>query len=258
MNRTTYISLLFLTLGLSAYTGYYAFTRPDTIPVAVTASPLPLEEVPAKNILTTKTGKVISIKETNPAGENLSTITLSPKGFVDNAVITLEKNKLTNFFLIDLDKDGFDELALITTAEGPGSYGELTLFSTKDDAGLIKIDMPEVTEETTKKGALLEGYSGHDTFIKENGLLTREFPIYVGTDTNALPSGGIKKLTYSLSFVNGKYIIVLEKEAATSTLATSTIVATPTMKKTVTTIMATTTMKTTATTTKVSATSSQR
>lgn len=247
MNRTTYISLLFFTLGLTAYTGYYAFTRPDTAPVitmATTTLPLLVEE-PAKNLLTTKTGKTITVNESNPAGQGLSTITLLLQGFIDNTEIALEKNKLTDYFLIDLDKDGFDELALITTAEGNEKYGEITLYSTKDDAGLIAIDTPIVSEGMTKKGGLFEGYTGQDVFIKKDGLLIREFPLNTGTDTKTLPTGETKKLIYVLNVVDGKYTLALEKESATTTLATSTL-------------MATSTIKTVATSTKSTATSSVR
>jgi hypothetical protein len=42
------------------------------------------------------------------------------------------------------------------------------------------------------------GYMGHDVFSIENNKLIRVFPIYKEDDTNQNPTGGIRKLVYTL------------------------------------------------------------
>lgn len=193
--------------------------------VATTTAPV-IEETLAKNILTTKTGKRITVNETNPSGESLSTITITPSGFENNTEIVLEKNKLTNFFLVDINSDGYDELAIITTSVGSGSYGDITLFTTSNDKALTLLDVPALDEDLTKKGALFDGYQGHDNFRKvDGGLLVREFPTYNASDTNNLPTGPLKKVFYTLTMAtSGSYSVnlVSEVKIGSSTITTST------------------------------------
>ena len=229
MHKTTYIVLLVVTLSLLGYTAFYTFTKPTTplvvAPVVATTTPPAIEETPPQNILTTKTGKRITVNETNPSGESLSTITLIPSGFENNSEIVLEKNKLTNFFLIDLDRDGYDELAVITTSAGSGSYGDITLFTTSKDKTLALLDVPTLDEDLTKKGALFDGYQGHDNFKKvDDGLLVREFPTYNASDTNNLPTGPVKKVFYTLTMAtSGAYTVnlVSEVKVGSSTVVTT-------------------------------------
>lgn len=225
MNKTIYSVLTLVTIGLIGYTGFYASTVAPTQPVAIVATTTPTvtEEIPAKNILTTKTGKTISIVETNPNGESMSTLRIIPKGFEINGEIILERNKLSNFFLIDMNNDGFDELAIITTSQGSGSYGTVTLFTTTGDKGLTLVETPEVTEDLTKKGALFEGYLGHDLFSNSSGVLLREFPTYTASDTNSMPTGPSKKIFYALGEIAGKYGITLSGDTKPVLTSTTTV-----------------------------------
>jgi hypothetical protein len=72
----------------------------------------------------TKTGKTIIISETHPVGRSLSTIEISTKGFEHNYADTFEdKDPISDVFVADLDGNGFDEIYIITTSAGSGSYG---------------------------------------------------------------------------------------------------------------------------------------
>lgn len=217
MQKLLYTFLFFVTLGLIGYTGYYAFihppvaqTPPISAPVA-TATSTTTEKQSKTTVYRTGDGKEISVTETNPAGESLSTITIVTTGFANNQPITLEKNKLTNVYLADLNKDTHEELILITTSAGSGSYGEVDLYTTTSSSSLNALPVPQITEEDSKLGKLFEGYMGHDTFSLVNNTLIRSYPVYSASSTNTAPTGIERQITYSLKEKNGVYTVELAK-----------------------------------------------
>ena len=238
MKKLAYILLLIITLVSTAYTGYYTFLQyqdnqiVESLTLTATSTLRTVEVLPP-NTLKTSTGKTIQVLDTHPSGQSQSTIIITPHGFIDSTPITLEKNKLTNFFLADLNKDGYDELIITTQASGSGSYGDVSIYTTAGDQALAKVIIQEVQEEDTKKGGLFEGYQGHDSFNLFNGVLTREFPIYTKEAMNATSSLPTRKLLYSLVEEDGTYAVVLTDASstkntpllmsATSTLATTTL-----------------------------------
>jgi hypothetical protein len=240
MKKSTYVFLLSITVPLLAYTVFYSFSHPVTTTIDPLLS-LTQEEAPATatttekteatpgKILTTHTGKIITVNETNPNGSSLSTITITPSGFSTNTPLILETNKLQNFFLVDLNNDTFDELVLVTQAQGSGSYGEATIYTTTNDTSLSLVDEPAVKEEDTKKGGLFEGYMGHDSFSVAPGTLTREFPTYLPTDTNSMPTGPHTKILYTLTMTKGTPSLTLSKEGVLT--SSSTTNATTSLKK---------------------------
>jgi len=143
----------------------------------------------------TKTGKTIIISETHPTGQSLSTIEISTKGFKHNyAEIYEDRDPISDVFLADLDANGFDEIYIITTSAGSGSYGTVLGFASNKDKSLSMINFPEIR----KGNEDLEGYMGHDTFKIEDRKLIRIFPIYNRGDTNSNPTGGKRMLLYGL------------------------------------------------------------
>ena len=224
MKKIIYGVLSLITLGLLAYTAYYAYSQigtntppaPTTSTEVVASSTLELQNT---KTFTTKTGKTIDVVETNPVGASLSTITVTSTGFATNTPIVLEKNKLTNTFLVDMNGDGFDELIIITTAQGSGGYGEATIFTTTKDEGLTRVIIKDMTEDETKAGALFEGYRGHDVFSIENTTLVREFPMYNASDTESSPTGAKKKVYYTLHESNGIYMVIFSKEPVITPIA---------------------------------------
>jgi hypothetical protein len=143
----------------------------------------------------TKTGKTIIISETHPTGQSLSTIEISTKGFKHNyAEIYEDRDPISDVFLADLDANGFDEIYIITTSAGSGSYGTVLGFASNKDKSLSMINFPEIR----KGNEDLEGYMGHDTFKIEDRKLIRIFPIYNRGDTNSNPTGGKRMLVYGL------------------------------------------------------------
>lgn len=231
MKKPTYVFLLLITIPLLGYTLYYSSTHEPTIQepllslTATTTEELAsatTTETTTKKTLTTKTGKTITIEESNSVSASLSSITITPNGFSTNTPLVMEVNKLTNSFLIDINKDSFDELVLVTQSQGSGSYGEALIYTTINDTELIPISVPKVTENDTKKGGLFEGYMGHDTFTVATDTLIREFPIYTATDTNSNPTGKPMKLFYSLTMSSGTPMVTFSKEIPVYTIASTT------------------------------------
>jgi len=143
----------------------------------------------------TKTGKTIIIAVIHPVGRSLSTIEINTKDFEHNyPEIYEDRDPISDVFVADLDGNGFDEIYIITTSAGSGSYGTVLGFASNKDKSLSKINFPEIQEGDEN----FEGYMGHDTFKIENQKLVRTFPIYNKGDTNQNPTGGTRKLVYGL------------------------------------------------------------
>ncbi len=143
----------------------------------------------------TKTGKTIIITETHPAGQSLSTIKIGTRGFEnDYAEVFEDRDPISDVFVADLDGNGFDEIYIITTSAGSGSYGTVLGFASNRDKSLSMINFPEIREGDEN----FEGYMGHDTFKIEDQKLVRIFPIYKQGDNNQNPTGGTRKLVYGL------------------------------------------------------------
>ena len=89
---------------------------------------------------------------------------------------------------------GFDEIYIITTSAGSGSYGAVLGFASNKDKSPSMINFPEIQERDNN----FKGYMGHDTFKIEQRKLVRIFPIYNQGGTNKNPTGGKRKLIYGL------------------------------------------------------------
>jgi hypothetical protein len=143
----------------------------------------------------TESGKTIIISETHPTGQSLSTIEISTKDFEHNySEIYRDRDPISDVFVADLDGNGFDEIYIVTTSAGSGSYGTILGFASNKDKSLSMINFPEIQERDEK----FKGYMGHDTFKIEDQKLVRIFPIYNEDDTNQNPTGGTRKLVYGL------------------------------------------------------------
>lgn len=250
MKKTIYSILAVVTFGLMLYTSYYMYGhKPIAHPLLSIATSTPqtassTQDTATTKVFTTTSNKTLTIKETNPDGASLSTIVITPNGFATNTPITLEENKLTDTFLIDMNKDGSEELVLVTTAQGSGSFGEAIIYTTVSSSELLPVAVPSIAEEDTNVGGLFEGYMGHDSFEIINGMLVREFPTYNASDTNSEPTGPRRSVLYSLSEKNGAYSIQFLKYTPSNASSTQLVPITASSSKAV----ATTTPKTATTT----------
>jgi len=154
-----------------------------------------------KKTYTTHSGKTINVEDTHPVGMSLSTAIITPVGFEgDKPIILTDIDPLKNVLISDLDKDGFDEIYLITQSAGSGSYGHVYGYASQGDKSLMEINT-ENANSFDRKPDLFSGYRGHETYMVKEGSLVITFPVYNDKDSNAEPTGGTKEIHYSL--VNG-------------------------------------------------------
>lgn len=140
----------------------------------------------------TRTGKMIVFTESHPAGQSLSTIHIRTVDFEHNFDETFTNvDPVSDILMADLDSNGFDELYVITTASGSGSYGKVMGFASNMDKSLSMIAYPETEGD-------LQGYMGHDVFFIEEGTLVRTFPVFKDGDVNAKATGGTRRFSYGL------------------------------------------------------------
>ena len=163
---------------------------------------------PAAKEYKTKTGKTILIKETHPVGQTISTIIIHTIDFEHNMADTLENvDPISEVLMADLDGNGFDEIYIITTSAGSGSYGNVVGYAANFDKSLSRINFPGIQ----KDDEMFAGYMGHDRFVIENQKLIRTFPIYKKGDTNRNPAGGMRKLNYGLHPGEAMWQLKIEK-----------------------------------------------
>jgi len=132
---------------------------------------------PSEREFTTTSGQTLVVSETHPRGASLSDITVYFKNDTTTRLSATDKDPVVDILKADLDKNGFDELYIITSASGSGSYGNVVGFNSNNDKSLSFVYLPEVTEKDFAKGALFADYEGHDKFSIENDRLVRTFHV---------------------------------------------------------------------------------
>jgi hypothetical protein len=153
--------------------------------------------------VTTSTGKTVLIEESHPKGQSLSDITIQFKGDSTTRLSLTDKDPISAVFIADLNKDKFDEVYIISTAAGSGSYGTVHGFSSNRDLSFSMIYFPVLEEKDLKEG-LLKGYSGHDAYQIEGQELIRTFA--VSTDNKER-----KSVAYRLRKSETGYVLVAER-----------------------------------------------
>lgn len=150
--------------------------------------------------LKTASGVVFVIEETHPTSASLSTIRITSRGLkeAETDVAIADADPIKDVFLADINNDGFEELYIITEVAGSGGYANIIGLASNNDKSTSSITVPELTEADMKAGSLFDGYQGHDKVYIENKQLVREFPVYKAGDNNAKPTGGDRKVVYSL------------------------------------------------------------
>jgi len=161
--------------------------------------------------LKTKTGKEFVVKEEKPSA-SLSTITVIPKGFkfTKDSVVIKEADPVSNVFTADINDDGFDELYIVTTSAGSGSYATIYAFSSNKDKSVTPVYQPELPEKEREK--VFKGYMGHDSIYVSDDHLYRKFPVYKEGDANCCPSGGTKIIEYVLKQGEASWILEIKKD----------------------------------------------
>ncbi len=152
--------------------------------------------------ISTSTGKILVIKESHPRGASLSDITITFKNDSSSALSVYDKDPIARLIVADLDSNGFDELYIITTAVGSGSYSNVVGLASNKDKSLSFINFPDIEEKDIQKGGFYYGYEGHDTFYIEQKHLVRSFPVNNSGENK-------KKLAYRLQKTETGYVLIL-------------------------------------------------
>jgi hypothetical protein len=146
--------------------------------VIVAEPPAFLPPDPVTTEYKTKTGKIFTVTESHPVGMSLSNISVGFKGGDSLSQMPFnEVDPISKVLVGDLDANGFDEIYIITTSAGSGSYGNVYGIASNKDKSVSYISIPKVSEEDMNKGGKFEGYEGHDEFEIVENSLSRRFPI---------------------------------------------------------------------------------
>ncbi|MBL7852602.1 MAG: hypothetical protein JNN04_16975 [Cyclobacteriaceae bacterium] len=129
---------------------------------------------PVTQELVTATGKKWLVHQTPLTDPAYVGVSVETKGFArDQQALDLgEIDPVIQVRLADLDKDGFEELYLVTQSKGRESYGTVYGFYSDADKDVLLISFEGASPYTTKEGGPFEGYQGGDVFLfNENQLM---------------------------------------------------------------------------------------
>jgi len=148
----------------------------------------------------TKTGKKFIVSIDNSLGASIKYVEIKTDGFeaVNTTHIIGEIDPVEKVFLADLDKNGYEEIYLLTRSAGSGSYGNIYGVASNKDKSATPIYVPKISKKQMEKGGLFEGFMGHNKFTVEDGKLLNKFPVYFKSDNNTNPTGGKQKIEYKL------------------------------------------------------------
>ncbi|MEO6695135.1 MAG: hypothetical protein ABIY50_04955 [Ignavibacteria bacterium] len=207
MKKLFIVSLLISTLIISC-----SDKKPETVVKKDSTEKMTVKKdtaVTVKKEMTTKTGKQFVIIETKPSF-SVSDYMITGVGF-ENSKDTIKyslKNPMSTAMLADLDKNGFDEVYVITKSTGSGSFEDIIAiasFNDKTFGEIIVEEMPADVGKNEKFG----GYMGHDSIYINDNKLIREFPVYKNSDQNSASTGGRRKIIYSLKPNQASYELAI-------------------------------------------------
>jgi hypothetical protein len=181
---------------------------PEDTAAAVTEAPAYVPPAPVTTEYKTKSGKVFTVTESHPVGMSLSNISV---GFKDADSLSrmpfTDVDPISKVLVGDLDANGFDEIYVITTAAGSGSYGNIYGVASNKDKSVSIISVPKVSEEDIKKGGNFEGYEGHDEFEIVENSLARRFPVKGEGVT-------MRAINYKLKPGEASYVLYIKNSTA--------------------------------------------
>lgn len=174
-----------------------------------------MQPVPKKDtkttVLKTQTGKSILVL-VDSKNESINDIRIVPIDFqhTKDTFLLRDADPLQHVWLKDLDKNGFEEIYLITSSAGSGSHGSIYGYASNKDLSMTPVYVPEIQKNDLEPDGIFAGYLGHDSIYIENQRLYRKYPIYKDGDENCCPSGGEKVLSYQLK--QGEAVWLLEPD----------------------------------------------
>lgn len=152
----------------------------------------------------TKSGMLFTLTE-EKLSQSVSNISIQGMNFPNsNEILTFEGvDPIEQFYIIDLNNDGFEEFYIALRSVGSGGYVKLLAIASFSDESYGKIYIQSITDNDD----LSEGYMGHDEIAFNSKNIERTYPIYNADDQNAKPTGGLRKVNYELITGEAGYIL---------------------------------------------------
>lgn len=170
-----------------------------------------LENSQQATTLKTATGKSIAVF-THKKSNSLTDFQIVASEF-PNTRDTLrieDADPLQHLWIKDLDNNGFDELYLITSSTGSGSYATIYGYGSNQDLSMTPIYVPEISENDLLPEGIFSGYMGHDSIYSDENRIYRKYPVYKDGDPNCCPSGGEKTVSYQLKAGEAGWILEID------------------------------------------------
>lgn len=165
--------------------------------------------VTVKKEITTGTGKKLVIIESKPSF-SISDYMITGSGF-ENSNDTIKyslKNPMSTALLADLDKNGFDEVYIITKSAAAGYLEDILAVASINDKTFREVNVQQFTAKDAEKNGKFSGYLGHDSIYISDKKIIREFPVYESSNANIAPVGR-RKIIYSLIPGQNSYDLVI-------------------------------------------------
>jgi len=140
--------------------------------------------VTVRKEITTENGNQFIIIESKPS-ISVSNYMIAGKGF-KNSADTLKfplKNPMSAALLADLDKNGFEELYIITKSAGSQTFVDMFAIASNPDSSFNEIKIEQINaEDVNDKNGKFHGYMGFDSIYISDNRIIREFPVFQSSD----------------------------------------------------------------------------
>jgi hypothetical protein len=172
----------------------------DVEDVSDSALFIPRTELARTNQLVTMTGKTWIVSQTPMLDSSLISVVVHAIGFsADTISFDLgETDPVTELRVEDLDRDGFQELYILTQSTDKEAYGTVYGLYADQDTSVTIVSFEGATPYTIKEGEPYDGYRGHDQFRFEKGVLTNSIPVFSPDDPDETPGRGTRTIAYEL------------------------------------------------------------
>ncbi|KXX67719.1 hypothetical protein [Flammeovirga sp. SJP92] len=152
----------------------------------------------------TKSGMLFTLTE-EKLSKSVSNITIQGMNFPNsNEILTFEGvDPIEQFYVIDLNSDGFEEFYIAVRTAGSGGYIRLLGIASFNDESYGKIYIQSITDNDD----LSVGYMGHDEIDFTSSGIQRTYPLYGYEDSNAYPTGNLRRVNYELITGEAGYIL---------------------------------------------------
>ncbi len=196
--KTIIVSLAIIFCGLNSC----SYKQPETVIKKDSVEEMSIKKdtaVTVKKEILTRNGNHFIIIESKPSN-SVSNYMITGRGFL-NSSDTIKfpfKNPMSATLLTDLDKNGLEELYIITKAAGNPSFVDLIAVAVNPDNSFNEIKVEQIRASDVNKDEIFYGYMGFDSIYISGNKIVREFPVYKSSNTDEEKNKEIKKVFYQL------------------------------------------------------------